>query len=82
MREFEVYLGLKNGEVFRFIERAKNKEEIIGKIKSNSGSRWFRFVTKEYVKYQVLKTEIVSVGISMTSEEIEEYEKSLIAASE
>ncbi|WMX57438.1 hypothetical protein [Peribacillus sp. R9-11] len=72
--KYEVHIGLKNGQSYTFFVIASSKDEIINHIINKHGNGWYHFVTKEYVRYQVLKNEIIGIGISMNGEEVQEYE--------
>ncbi|MEM5014544.1 hypothetical protein WKH57_27935 [Niallia taxi] len=74
MKKFQVHLSLKNGNKHTFIEWALGDREIINRITNSALGRWYVF-TENYVRYQVLKEEIVSIGITLTNEQMNDYNK-------
>ena len=75
--KYEVHISLKNGDKHTFFKKASEKEEVIYEITNDFGNGWYHFISKEYVKYRVLKDEIVSIGISLSLEEGYAFEDTL-----
>ena len=67
--EFQVHLGLKNGQTFNFFKEAISKDHIINEITNAHGNGWYHFM-QDWVNYRVIKSEIVSIGISLTEDEV------------
>ncbi|WP_153123262.1 hypothetical protein [Peribacillus tepidiphilus] len=77
MKTYEVHISLKNGDNYTFFKNAQSKEEIVNEVTNQQDNEWYHFITKSYVKYQVKKEEIVSIGISLSLEEAQEFEDTL-----
>lgn len=72
--EYEVHIDLKNGMSYKFRVIANSKDEIIEEITNDSSKKSYLFVTDDYIQYEVLKNEIVCIGISLNRDEAFEFE--------
>ena len=77
INSYEVHLSLKNGQNYLFFKNAVSKKQIIDEITSEHGQEWYHFISTDYVKNQVRKDQVVSIGISLNKEEAQEFESTL-----
>ena len=77
IKSYEVHLSLENGQNYLFFKNAVSKKQIIDEITNEHSQMWYHFISKDYVKNQIRKDQVVSIGISLNKEEAQEFESTL-----
>ncbi|MBT2656632.1 hypothetical protein J7E81_15540 [Bacillus sp. ISL-18] len=75
MTEYQIHLVLKSGKQYSYLTHLKDVEAYKNEIQDIQSSKWFSFVSDDFIKYSVDKHEIVCIGISMSKDEIIEQNK-------
>lgn len=73
MKRYVVTIGLRNGQIHKFRQWAEAEKVLISSITTDSEQEPWYYFMESHVRTQVLKKEIVSVGIALTRKQILEY---------